>query len=258
MRKLFNTEIKSIDEDARTVQVVFSTEDVDRDGDVVVQAGWNFEEYSKNPVVLWGHDSSEPPVATTLDINTQGQKSLATMQFAKDDSVAERLWNLVRQGILKTVSAGFINTLREGERLLENTLLEISWVSIPANPNAITLGYESGMIEKEDVDFLQKHYTKQLDILGRGKINKEGGEMDDKLREEVASTVAESIKPLAEKLEEVSTALAESQKPAEGEKEDDTKPSQDGSTNSEESSLSEEEVTEAVAEGVAEALHETG
>lgn len=248
IRKFFQTEVKSIDEQAKTVEVVFSTEDVDRDGDVVVQAGWDFEEYAKNPVVLWGHDSYSYPVGKTLNVRTEGQKSIATIMFAKADEAAERLFNLVKQGILRTVSAGFINEEAEGNRLLKNRLLEISWVAIPANQNAITLAYESGMIEKGDLEFLQKHYTKQLNY-----INKEVKDytMD---KDQLQEALNEAIKPLSEKLEALQEQVTSTNdKLAEA----DTKPPiEDGSTNANEVTISEEEVNTAIAEGVAQALAE--
>lgn len=270
LRKFFNTEIKSIDEKARTVEVVFSTEDEDRDGEIVVQAGWDFEDYSKNPVVLWGHNPSEPPVGKTLDVRTEGMQSIAKIQMA-DDTIGDRLWRLIKQGILRTVSAGFINTERDGERLLENKLLEISWVSIPANQNAITLAYESDMITQKDCQWLEKSMVKQLDMLRdiikedeQSKTKKEGEQMNEaKLQELLTNTVSEAVKPLQEKLEALESSIAEQQaaKPetpkAEEEQapEGETKPAPTGGNESEEGQgeLSSEEIMAAIAEGIAEA-----
>jgi hypothetical protein len=58
--KLFTTKAASIDEEAKSVTFVISTNDEDRYGEVVDQKSWDFKSYLKNPLVLWGHDSSEP------------------------------------------------------------------------------------------------------------------------------------------------------------------------------------------------------
>lgn len=273
LRKFFNTTVKSIDEQARTVEVVFSTEDVDRDGEIVVQSGWDFEDYSKNPVVLWGHNPGEPPVGKTLDVRTEGTRSIAKIQMA-DDEVADRLWRLVKQGILRTVSAGFLNVERDGDRLLENILLEISWVSIPANRHAITLAYESGMISQKDCQWLESSMVKQLDMLRdiikedeQSKTKKEGETMDEaKLQELLTNTVSEAVKPLQDKLEALEGSVASIQAPApeaqptkeEQAPEGDTKPDPTGGNNPGEGQgeLSQEEIMAAIAEGIAEASAE--
>jgi len=58
--KLFNINLKSVDEDNRTVTFVFSDESIDRYGEKVDQKTWDVSHYKNNPVLLWGHNASEP------------------------------------------------------------------------------------------------------------------------------------------------------------------------------------------------------
>ena len=57
MNKVIKTQVQSTkqDEDRIKVNVVISDDSVDRDNDVVVQAGLNTDNYLKNPVVLYMH-----------------------------------------------------------------------------------------------------------------------------------------------------------------------------------------------------------
>ena len=153
--KLASNDLTSIDTANYTVKAVISDESEDRHGEIVVQDGWDFQEYKNNPIVLFGHDASAYPIGKTLDIEVNGSVTTATMQFAVDENPeAKTVWNLVKGGYLKTISVGFINVLRDGAKLLENKLLEISVVPVPANPNAITLAAETGVIEKKDLVWL--------------------------------------------------------------------------------------------------------
>jgi hypothetical protein len=47
---------------SRKITLVFSDSSVDRMGDKIVAAGWETHNYLKNPVVLWAHDASAPPI----------------------------------------------------------------------------------------------------------------------------------------------------------------------------------------------------
>ena len=49
-------EVKSIDKDMGTLEAIFSTQDVDRHGDIVLQDGWDISMFKKNPVILNSHN----------------------------------------------------------------------------------------------------------------------------------------------------------------------------------------------------------
>ncbi len=53
--------------ETRGIPWVFSTFDEDRDEERIDPAGWMLDNYRKNPVVLWSHDSRIPAVCYAED-----------------------------------------------------------------------------------------------------------------------------------------------------------------------------------------------
>lgn len=197
IQKLFNIEVKSIDEEARTVDFVFSDNSVDRYGEIVDQASWDVKNYEKNPVILWGHNPSEAQnvIGTGGNIRlNQSGKSLITAQFDDDDH-ASLIFNKIKKGILRTVSAGFIPHTLEFENdvpvLKDNELLEVSVVAIPANPNAIALDYKAGEMKKKDAEFLITSMRDEADRLEKELKTKEG---DTKTTDELQAELEEATK----------------------------------------------------------------
>lgn len=149
--------------DNRRVKFVASDETEDRMGDIIRAKGWDLEDFKRNPVLLWGHNSSEPPIGT-VDIGIQGTKLIADATFATEDEnpFAERIFKLVKSGIVRAVSVGFSPIeakLRRDEdgnilgvEYMKQALHELSVVSVPANPNALalakSLNFSSNDIER--------------------------------------------------------------------------------------------------------------
>lgn len=171
IQRLFNISVKSVNEETRTVDFVFSDDSVDRYGEVVEQ-DWDTANYEKNPVILWGHDPSKAEnvigSGSNLRINQAG-KSIVSAQF-DDDPHSDLIFRKIVKGILRTVSAGFIPHKiefdpdgNEPPRLKENELLEISVVAIPANPNAVALDLREGSMKVKDAQFLMKSMREEAD-----------------------------------------------------------------------------------------------
>lgn len=182
--KLFsNQTIRSIDEKARTAEYIISSDHVDRMGEIVEQK-WQLENYKQNPIVLFGHDPSKADNVLgkcieleTMDGDDEHEITVAKVQFADEGTSAnaDTVWKLIKQGILKTVSVGFIphtfktthdkDTNDEITVLSDNELLEFSIVPIPANPNAVALAFEDGSITEKDATFMLKNYEKEAEYL---------------------------------------------------------------------------------------------
>ena len=133
----------------RTVTVVATDATVDRMGEVVEPAGAMLDAYRRNPVVLRDHDPCRP-VARATDIALRGGRIEAVIEFppAGQSALADETFDLVKAGVLNTVSIGFdpVETepldasVQYGPlRYLKWELLEISFVSIPANPSAMVI-----------------------------------------------------------------------------------------------------------------------
>lgn len=119
---------------------IASTSVIDRQGESIDQAGWELENYKKNPVILWAHDYSKPPLGKS-EVSVDGQNLLTEITFASEEAnpFAQQMRKLVDEGILNTLSVGFIPKERQGHIITRAELLEISLVPVPANPEALAL-----------------------------------------------------------------------------------------------------------------------
>lgn len=126
---------------------VISTASPDRDNDVVEVAGWQLENYRKNPVVLWAHDYRALPIGKAIEVGIRDGKLESTMEFA-DHEMANVVMRLVDGGFLRATSVGFrpskyvLNEDRRGIDFTEQELLEFSIVPVPANPEALIVARE--------------------------------------------------------------------------------------------------------------------
>ena len=159
-------EMRSIDEEKRTIEFVASTEAVDRYGDVIKTSGWRFENYLKNPVFLFGHKSSEPPIGRTVEIKIETSPVPALVQRVKFADAAtykfaDTVFNLYKGGYMRAVSVGFM-PLETPERMTDlegnatggylftsQELLELSAVSLPANHEALARCVQKGFAEAD-------------------------------------------------------------------------------------------------------------
>lgn len=127
--------------------LVISTEDKDRQGDIVRQAGIDTADYMLNPVVLNSHNYNgiDNIVGVTTRLYT-GQvngipATLADGKFAPTEAgqMAKALWE---GGFLNAASVGFIPTefdAAEANVITKWQLLEYSFVPVPANAKATRL-----------------------------------------------------------------------------------------------------------------------
>jgi HK97 family phage prohead protease len=141
-------EVKKADKENFTLEAVFSTQDVDRHGDTVVQSGWDLESFRKNPVILNSHnygDASEV-IGKMVDVEVVGKKLVGTIKFAVNENPkAKVIFDLYAGGFLSAFSVGFIpkgfKTAKDGTVdwtvIEESELLEVSAVSVPANARAL-------------------------------------------------------------------------------------------------------------------------
>lgn len=145
--------VEPIDGSDRTLRFTISTSSVDRDNDVVSALGWDLENFKKNPVVLWAHDYSMPPVAKATRIGIEGGRLVADAQFipASISAFAESVFQMLKGGYLRATSVGFqpklikLNEERGGLDFEEQELLEFSIVPVPANPEALIEARAAGI-----------------------------------------------------------------------------------------------------------------
>ena len=138
----------SATDESGTFEVIISTEDVDRHGDVVRVDGWDTTNYMNNPVVLCNHEWWDLPVGMCTELRVEGKKLIAKGKFAPADAnpKAQMVRKLYDLGMMRATSVGFIPvTIEEGNIITQAELLEFSFVTVPANPNALSIATEKGM-----------------------------------------------------------------------------------------------------------------
>lgn len=136
--------------DTGTFEVVITTENLDRYNEVIKLDGWDLTQYLKNPVVLWGHDHSIPPIGIALSIDILDGKMIAKGKFAPQP-FAQEIRALYDLGMVRATSVGFLAKEQEGNLITKSELLEFSFVSVPANPYALALAIEKGLSVNEMV-----------------------------------------------------------------------------------------------------------
>lgn len=140
VKDLIESTEKAAKNDTGTFEVVITTENVDRYNEVVMLGGWDIENYLKNAVVLWGHDHSKI-IGVATELRFEDGKLIAKGKFAPTEEGQEKR-KLYEEGFLKATSVGFIEKEREGNVITKAELIEFSFVSVPANPYALSLAIE--------------------------------------------------------------------------------------------------------------------
>ena len=157
-RYLEDAQIRSIDEDARTVEFVASDNTVDSYGTVLPSDKWNLKRYEKNGIIGYQHQVyGDYGKADPDDVLGHGQAFVednklivkATFEPAEINKKADKIFKKIQFGSIKGVSVGFVPTKpghwgdkKRGEDpnvyyFEGQELIEISVVNIPANPNAV-------------------------------------------------------------------------------------------------------------------------
>lgn len=139
--------------DTGEFEIVITTEDVDRMGEVIKLDGWELDKYLMNPVVLWGHNSYDLPIGITTSLEKRDGKIIAKGKFASEEAnpFAQQVRQLYDLGIQRASSVGFIEKERTGNVIVKAELIEWSFVSVPANPMALSTLVKSNISVNEMV-----------------------------------------------------------------------------------------------------------
>jgi len=147
-----SAEIEEVQKEERAFTVVASDETVDRYGDIVRASGWDLKAFKNNPIALFGHDHRSP-IGTVPEVEVKNKQLLAKMVLAPEgtDPFIDKLWRLIEANVLRAVSVGFMPTVQpkmirdeENDRIIGfdydgQELLELSLVTVPANPAALAV-----------------------------------------------------------------------------------------------------------------------
>ena len=108
-KNLAMDEVKvSIDKDNREFKAVITTNAMDRDEEVLLRDGMNKKDFDNNPIILFNHNP-DIPIGKSLNLRKAGNGWTATAKLASEgvSEDADKIWRLIKDGILKGVSVGF-------------------------------------------------------------------------------------------------------------------------------------------------------
>ena len=60
--------MRGFDDSRRAVRFCFSDGSVDRVGDTVDPRGWQLAQFLKNPIALFAHDATSPPIGRATNL----------------------------------------------------------------------------------------------------------------------------------------------------------------------------------------------
>lgn len=208
-------EMKSLNDDERTIEFVGSTATRDRYGDSINQTGWELGNFVKNPVIPWGHNYNEPPVAKATEVGLRDGSLFFKGQFATADEYdyADTIYKLYKGGYLRAFSVGFIPLEYQVNREYNDDgeltdiwweftkceLLEVSCVTVPANPEALTLAFREGVVTDGERKSMVKQAEKLISSLTdetKSPINKGMNEETKAYIDEKFTEVKELMAPL--------------------------------------------------------------
>jgi HK97 family phage prohead protease/HK97 family phage major capsid protein len=129
-------------------EFILSDATPDHFNDIIEPAGWSFENFKKNPICLFNH-RSDWPIGTWKNLKVVGGELRGHLQPAPwgTSPRIDEVRRLIDAGVLKAVSVGF-KALEskprgrdpfDGMVYVKSELVECSLVSIPANPNALSV-----------------------------------------------------------------------------------------------------------------------
>jgi HK97 family phage prohead protease len=127
-----------------------STFDLDRFGERIDPAGWDYKRYMDNPVIEWAHRYDIPAIGKIegLTADEKGLHGLVIFNDKDYDPFGWAIGERVKRGVIRAGSVGFRvieieipdkETAKDGTSLIfrKQELLEFSICNVPANPWAL-------------------------------------------------------------------------------------------------------------------------
>jgi HK97 family phage prohead protease len=143
----------NVEDDTSGAAWTFSTFDLDRVGERIDPAGWDYKRFMDNPVVEWAHRYDIPAIgrAEHLFADDKGLHGFIVFNSKDYDPFGWGIGERVKAGVIRAGSVGFRpleielpdkETAKDGTALIfrKQELLEFSVCNVPANPFALSKG----------------------------------------------------------------------------------------------------------------------
>lgn len=146
------------------VEFIVSTNDLDAHGERISVDGIDLKDFKKNPVVLWGHDGFNLPIAKATKVWKEGGKLMARAKFYLKDEFANKVYGYIVDGYLNAVSIGGMveEWGEDGITIKRLNMKEFSVVSIPANQNALVANKSMDGNQRAELRALASAYARKM------------------------------------------------------------------------------------------------
>jgi HK97 family phage prohead protease len=160
--------VKFVGVGERQVRFIASDATLDRQGDVLMPEGCDLKNFRANPILLWQH-RADSPVARAVEISANARAVTGLAQFPPEgtDETSDRVYRMVKSGIINTMSVGF-NPLAStplgngrGQKYTRWEMVECSFVSLPANPSAVITA-RAALSEQEEARLRFEELKRQI------------------------------------------------------------------------------------------------
>lgn len=216
----YEIDVEAFNDTKREIKFTFATNRVDRSSDVVNPQGAELEDFLKNPVFLWMHDKTIPPIGKVVAIEKQGSNLIGVVEFWKNDNppsmwsdsdkLANSIYEQYKNGFLKAVSIAFrpidatFNRVTGGNNYNRYSITEISAVTVPDNPDALIRAKSMGI----DMDIVKSYCEKALKTFGEYSSETFHKENSGQNKEEIIKSINNFIKDKLE-IEEIIKKIQE-------------------------------------------------
>lgn len=191
---------------------IASDDTLDRMGDSLSADKWDLTNFLKNPVLQLSHDYNQPPIGIAKNLRVKGKKLFFEPVFHEITQVAKEIKALYEAGIMRAFSVGFIPA-KEKEGVYE--LLEISAVSIPANPNALILAksFDAKTIKEVSAwvgkEVNRKTECPEKEILNKNKSTEKETNIEEKKEQPSQKSMEEILNDIDELYREAKLILGD-------------------------------------------------
>ena len=174
------------------IEFVVSTNALDSHGERIDVDGIDVKDYKKNPVVLWGHDGFNLPIARTTKIWKESGRLMARAKFYLKDDFARKVYEYIVDGYLNAVSIGGMvqEWGSDGMTISKLLMKEFSVVSVPANPEALATAKSLDGEQKAELRGMANMYARKM-------LEKDGGMTDINKQIDTLETFVATLKEVA-------------------------------------------------------------
>ena len=213
MQRGIRNAVRNIGMPGEPIRFVLSTERVARDGHVIAADAWDLTNFKGNPVALWAHDDTALPIGKwenlAIERMPEGDPALlGDLHFSSQEyEFAATVEKLYRSGALNAVSVRWspfayepLNDGQGGLRFTSVDLLEVSAVPVPADPDALIVAAQRGIVTNDELAlFDARTNSAGIIILGSETImDEQTNEEDVSNDEERAGGIKANIPPAGE------------------------------------------------------------